>query len=236
MVRDLSELKVGDPVVHAQHGIGRYMGLVSMDLGEGETEFPAPRILGRQQALRARRAVARDLAPAAPIPTARRCTRSAPARERAKRKAAQQIRDTAAELLNLYARRAAREGHAFSLDPRDYVKFAESFGFEETPDQAAAIAAVIGDMTSGKPMDRLVCGDVGFGKTEVALRAAFIAVLGGKQVALLSPTTLLAEQHTQTFADASRTGRCGSSSCRASRPRRKSTRQSRKSTKAASTS
>ncbi|HDR9349540.1 TPA: DEAD/DEAH box helicase, partial [Burkholderia multivorans] len=92
-------------------------------------------------------------------------------------------------------------GHAFALDPRDYVKFAESFGFEETPDQAAAIAAVIGDMTSGKPMDRLVCGDVGFGKTEVALRAAFIAVMGGKQVALLSPTTLLAEQHTQTFAD-----------------------------------
>jgi transcription-repair coupling factor (superfamily II helicase) len=87
------------------------------------------------------------------------------------------------------------------MEPRDYVKFADSFGFEETPDQAAAIAAVIGDMTSGKPMDRLVCGDVGFGKTEVALRAAFIAVMGGKQVALLSPTTLLAEQHTQTFTD-----------------------------------
>jgi RecG-like helicase len=115
------------------------------------------------------------------------------------------------------------------------VKFAESFGFEETPDQAAAIAAVIGDMTSGKPMDRLVCGDVGFGKTEVALRAAFIAVMGGKQVALLSPTTLLAEQH-RPSPTASPTGRCASSSCRASRPPRKSMRRSRRSTKAASTS
>ncbi|KNB25612.1 transcription-repair coupling factor, partial [Salmonella enterica subsp. enterica serovar Typhimurium] len=111
------------------------------------------------------------------------------------------IRDTAAELLNLYARRAARSGYAFELSPRDYEKFADSFGFEETPDQAAAIAAVMSDMTSGRPMDRLVCGDVGFGKTEVALRAAFIAVLDGKQVALLAPTTLLAEQHAQTFSD-----------------------------------
>ncbi len=142
--------------------------------------------------------------------------------ERAKRKAAEQVRDTAAELLDLYARRAAREGHAFALEPRDYVKFAESFGFEETPDQAAAIAAVIGDMTSGKPMDRLVCGDVGFGKTEVALRAAFVAVHGrqagggagahhaARRAALRRPS-----------ATASPTGRCGSPSCRASsRPRR----------------
>ncbi|MFL6670730.1 MAG: transcription-repair coupling factor [Burkholderia ambifaria] len=202
MVRDLSELKVGDPVVHAQHGIGRYMGLVSMDLGEGETEFLHLEYAGDSKLY----------VPVAQLHVISRYSGadpdSAPLHalgsgqwERAKRKAAQQIRDTAAELLNLYARRAAREGHAFALDPRDYVKFAESFGFEETPDQAAAIAAVIGDMTSGKPMDRLVCGDVGFGKTEVALRAAFIAVMGGKQVALLSPTTLLAEQHTQTFVD-----------------------------------
>ncbi len=202
MVRDLSELKIGDPVVHAQHGIGRYMGLVSMDLGEGETEF-----LHLEYASDAKLYV-----PVAQLHVISRYSGadpdSAPLHslgsgqwEKAKRKAAQQIRDTAAELLNLYARRALREGHAFSLEPRDYVKFAESFGFEETPDQAAAIAAVIGDMTSGKPMDRLVCGDVGFGKTEVALRAAFIAVMGGKQVALLSPTTLLAEQHTQTFTD-----------------------------------
>ncbi|MCG1054733.1 transcription-repair coupling factor [Mycetohabitans sp. B5] len=202
MVRDLSELKVGDPVVHSQHGIGRYMGLVTMDLGEGDTEFLHLAYQGDSKLY-------------VPVSQLHMISRyggadpdNAPLHalgsgqwEKAKRRAAQQIRDTAAELLNLYARRAARQGHAFALDPRDYVRFAESFGFDETPDQAAAIAAVIGDMTNGKPMDRLVCGDVGFGKTEVALRAAFIAVLGGKQVALLSPTTLLAEQHMQTFTD-----------------------------------
>ena len=121
--------------------------------------------------------------------------------DKAKRKAAQQIRDTAAELLNLYAARAIRKGHAFEFSAHDYAAFAESFGFEETPDQANAIAAVIGDMCSGKPMDRLVCGDVGFGKTEVALRASFVAVMGGKQVAILAPTTLLAEQHAATWKD-----------------------------------
>jgi transcription-repair coupling factor (superfamily II helicase) len=121
--------------------------------------------------------------------------------EKARRKAALQARDTAAELLNLYARRAAREGFAFQFSQHDYEAFAEGFGFEETPDQGAAIEAVIRDMTSGKPMDRLVCGDVGFGKTEVALRAAFVAVAGGKQVAMLCPTTLLTEQHFQTFSD-----------------------------------
>ncbi|MEN9543376.1 MAG: transcription-repair coupling factor, partial [Pseudomonadota bacterium] len=121
--------------------------------------------------------------------------------EKAKRKAAEQVRDTAAELLALYARRAAREGFAFRFSPQDYEAFAASFGFEETPDQRAAIHAVIQDMVAPKPMDRLVCGDVGFGKTEVALRAAFVAVTGGKQVALLAPTTLLAEQHYQNIAD-----------------------------------
>ncbi|CAH2795217.1 MAG: Transcription-repair coupling factor [Candidatus Burkholderia crenata] len=202
MVRDLSELKIGDPVVHTQHGIGRYMGLVSMDLGEGETEFLHLEYQNESKLY----------VPVAQLHVISRYSgadpESAPLHalgsgqwDKAKRKAVQQIRDTAAELLNLYACRALRQGHAFPLEPRDYAKFAESFGFEETPDQAAAIAAVIGDMTSGKPMDRLVCGDVGFGKTEVALRAAFIAVLGGKQVAILSPTTLLAEQHTNTFTD-----------------------------------
>ncbi|WP_338859802.1 transcription-repair coupling factor [Mycetohabitans rhizoxinica] len=202
MVRDLSELKVGDPVVHSQHGVGRYMGLVTMDLGEGDTEFLHLAYQGDSKLyvpVSQLHVISRyggadpDSAPLHALGSGQW--------EKAKRRAAQQIRDTAAELLNLYARRAARQGHAFALDPRDYVRFAESFGFDETPDQAAAIAAVIGDMTSGKPMDRLVCGDVGFGKTEVALRAAFIAVLGGKQVALLSPTTLLAEQHVQTFTD-----------------------------------
>src|SRR5204863_2127054 len=121
--------------------------------------------------------------------------------DKAKRRAAEQVRDTAAELLNLYARRAAREGFAFRFSPHDYEAFAASFGFEETPDQQAAIHAVIQDMVSPQPMDRLVCGDVGFGKTEVALRAAFVAVVGGKQVAILAPTTLLAEQHFQNIAD-----------------------------------
>ena len=202
MVRDLSELKIGDPVVHINHGIGRYMGLLSMDLGEGETEF-----LHLEYAKETKLYV-----PVSQLHVISRYSGAAPEDaplhalgsgqwEKAKRKAAQQIRDTAAELLNLYARRALRQGHSFQYSAQDYDTFADSFGFEETPDQAAAINAVIGDMTSGKPMDRLVCGDVGFGKTEVALRAAFVAVMGGKQVAILAPTTLLAEQHAQTFAD-----------------------------------
>jgi len=202
MVRDLSELKIGDPVVHVNHGIGRYMGLTSMDLGEGETEF-----LHLEYAKDTKLYV-----PVSQLHVISRYSGAAPDDaplhtlgsgqwEKAKRKAAEQVRDTAAELLNLYARRALRQGHAFEYSAHDYERFAESFGFDETPDQQEAINNVIRDMTSGKPMDRLVCGDVGFGKTEVALRAAFIAVMGGKQVAILAPTTLLAEQHAQTFAD-----------------------------------
>ncbi|MFJ7566524.1 transcription-repair coupling factor [Herminiimonas sp. NPDC097707] len=202
MVRDLSELKIGDPVVHINHGIGRYMGLISMDLGEGETEF-----LHLEYAKDTKLYV-----PVSQLHVISRYSGASPDDaplhalgsgqwEKAKRRAAEKIRDTAAELLNLYARRALREGHSFEYSAHDYAAFAESFGFEETVDQAAAINAVIQDMTSGKPMDRLICGDVGFGKTEVALRAAFVAVLGGKQVAILAPTTLLAEQHAQTFAD-----------------------------------
>ncbi|HEY0588622.1 MAG TPA: transcription-repair coupling factor [Pseudoduganella sp.] len=202
MVRDLSELKIGDPVVHINHGIGRYMGLVSMDLGEGETEF-----LHLEYAKESKLYV-----PVSQLHVISRYSGASPDDaplhtlgsgqwDKAKRKAAEQVRDTAAELLNLYARRAARQGHSFEYSSHDYERFADSFGFDETPDQAAAIGSVIKDMTSGKPMDRLVCGDVGFGKTEVALRAAFIAVMGGKQVAILAPTTLLAEQHAQTFAD-----------------------------------
>ncbi|MBF6616592.1 MAG: transcription-repair coupling factor [Candidimonas sp.] len=202
MVRDLSELRAGDPVVHAQHGIGRYCGLVEMDLGEGLMEF-----------LHLEYANASTLyVPVSQLHVIARYSgadpESAPLHQlgsgqwdKARRKAARQVRDAAAELLALYAQRAAREGHRFKLPVNDYQAFAEGFGFEETPDQAAAIEAVIGDMTSGRPMDRLVCGDVGFGKTEVALRAAFLAVMNGKQVALLCPTTLLAEQHAQTFSD-----------------------------------
>ncbi|MGZ8288420.1 MAG: transcription-repair coupling factor [Telluria sp.] len=202
MVRDLSELKIGDPVVHINHGIGRYMGLASMDLGEGETEF-----LHLEYAKDTKLYV-----PVSQLHVISRYSGGSPEDaplhslgsgqwEKAKRKAAEQVRDTAAELLNLYARRAARKGHSFEYSSHDYQNFADSFGFDETPDQQEAINNVIKDMTSGKPMDRLVCGDVGFGKTEVALRAAFIAVMGGKQVAILAPTTLLAEQHAQTFAD-----------------------------------
>ena len=121
--------------------------------------------------------------------------------QRAKRKAAEKIRDVAAELLDLYAKRAARPGHAYELPEEQYAAFAAAFPFEETPDQLQAIDQVFADMTSEKPMDRVICGDVGFGKTEVALRAAFLAVQNNKQVAVLVPTTLLAQQHFQNFQD-----------------------------------
>ncbi|TBR08286.1 MAG: transcription-repair coupling factor, partial [Rugosibacter sp.] len=201
-LRDLSELTLGDPVVHEQHGIGRYLGLVHMDLGEGNTEF-----LHLEYADSAKLYV-----PVAQLHVITRYSGADPESvhlhtlgsgqwEKAKKKAAEQVRDTAVELLHLYAQRAAREGHRFTFDAHEMESFADGFGFEETPDQLTAIQAVISDMTSGKPMDRLVCGDVGFGKTEVALRAAFVAVADGKQVAVLCPTTLLAEQHYQNFAD-----------------------------------
>lgn len=202
MVRDLSEVRIGDPVVHEEHGIGRYLGLLTLDLGDGPNEF-------------LQLVYANDAKLYVPVSNLHLISRysgaspdSAPLHElgsgqweKAKKKAAEQAHDTAAELLNLYAQRAARKGHTFTLKPHDYEAFAEGFGFEETPDQTAAIEAVVKDMTSGKAMDRLVCGDVGFGKTEVALRAAFVALADGKQVALLVPTTLLAEQHFQTFSD-----------------------------------
>jgi transcription-repair coupling factor (superfamily II helicase) len=202
LIKDLSELNVGDPVVHAQHGIGRYKGLVNMDLGQGSTEFlhlqyadNATLYVPVSQLHQISRytGVSADEAPLHKLGSGQW--------EKAKRKAAEQVRDTAAELLNIYARRAAREGHAFRYSPQDYEVFANDFGFEETADQNAAIHAVIQDMVSPRPMDRLVCGDVGFGKTEVALRAAFIAVTGGRQVAFLAPTTLLAEQHFTTLID-----------------------------------
>jgi transcription-repair coupling factor (superfamily II helicase) len=201
-LKDLTELQVGDPVVHEFHGIGRYMGLTRMDLGEGTQEFLELCYADE----------AKLFVPVSQLHVIARYSgadpESAPLHtlgsgqwEKARKKAALQARDTAAELLALYAHRAARQGYAFSFSEQDYRAFAEGFGFEETPDQSAAIAAVLDDMKSGKPMDRLVCGDVGFGKTEVALRAAFCAVAGGKQVAVLCPTTLLCEQHYQTFAD-----------------------------------
>ncbi|MDB5955760.1 MAG: mfd [Ramlibacter sp.] len=202
LIKDLSELNIGDPVVHAQHGIGRYKGLVNLDLGQGSTEFLHLEYAGD----------ATLYVPVSQLHLISRYTgvgaEEAPLHklgsgqwEKARRKAAEQVRDTAAELLNLYARRAARQGHAFRFSAQDYEQFANDFGFEETADQKAAIHAVIQDMVSPHPMDRLVCGDVGFGKTEVALRGAFVAVTGGTQVAFLAPTTLLAEQHYQTLVD-----------------------------------
>jgi len=201
LIKDLSELKLGDPVVHSAHGIGRYMGLINIDLGEGPSEFLHLEYADKatlyvpvaQLALISRyTGVSAEEAPLHKLGSAQW--------DKARRKAAEQVRDAAAELLNIYARRAAREGYAHRFSPHDYEAFATSFGFEETPDQRAAIHAVIQDLVSPKPMDRLVCGDVGFGKTEVALRAMFVAVHGGKQVALLAPTTLLAEQHFQTIS------------------------------------
>ena len=202
MLRDLSELKVGDPVVHEEHGIGRYQGLVTLDLDDGKAEYlllvyeggdklyvPVSQlsVIGRYSGAQPEEAPLHKL--------------GSGQWDKAKARAAKQVRDTAAELLALYAKRASRHGHAFGIRQHDLEAFASGFGFEETPDQATAIEAVIADMASGKPMDRLVCGDVGFGKTEVALRAAFVAVADNKQVVVLCPTTLLAEQHFHTFND-----------------------------------
>jgi transcription-repair coupling factor (superfamily II helicase) len=202
LLRDLSELKLGDPVVHVQHGIGRYLGLAGMDLGEGMEEFLTLEYAGGDKLyvpVAHLHLISRYMG--GDPETAPLHRLGSPQWEKAKRRAMEKARDTAAELLNLYAQRAARQGHAFEFGQHDLEAFAAGFGFEETPDQMAAIEAVLADMRSGRPMDRLVCGDVGFGKTEVALRAAFVAVAGGRQVAVLCPTTLLAEQHFQTFSD-----------------------------------
>ena len=197
-LRDLAEISIGDPVVHEEHGIGRYRGLVLMGEDEmlqleyaNEAQLYIPvsqlHLISRYSGQAHENVALHKL--------------GSGAWNKAKRKAAEKARDTAAELLNLYAQRAAQSGHKFEINELDYQAFADGFGYEETEDQAAAIAAVIKDLTQAKPMDRLVCGDVGFGKTEVALRAAFVAVMGGKQVAVLAPTTLLVEQHAQNFAD-----------------------------------
>lgn len=201
-LRDLAEINLGDPVVHEEHGIGRYMGLVNLDLGDGDNEMMLLEYEGGSQLyvpVAQLHLISRYAGHAADNVHLHKLGHASWAK--AKRKAAEKAHDTAAELLNLYAQRAALEGHAFALDEADYQQFADGFGYEETEDQAAAIAATIQDLISGKPMDRLICGDVGFGKTEVALRAAFVAVMGGKQVAVLAPTTLLVEQHAQNFAD-----------------------------------
>ncbi len=202
VIKNLTELREGAPVVHIDHGVGRYQGLVTLEIDGQAAEF-----LMLQYAEEAKLYV-----PVSSLHLIARYTGSddalAPLHrlgsetwQKAKRKAAEQVRDVAAELLDIYARRAAREGHAFADPQVDYETFSAGFPFEETPDQQAAIEAVRSDMLAPKPMDRLICGDVGFGKTEVAMRAAFIAVHSGKQVAVLVPTTLLAQQHYNSFRD-----------------------------------
>ena len=202
IIRDLGELTEGAPIVHEDHGVGRYRGLVAMDIGGMPGEF-----LDIEYAKGDRLYV-----PVAQLHLVSRYSGASPETaplhslggeqwSKAKRKAQEKVRDVAAELLEIQARRQARAGLAVDVDRPMYESFAAGFPFEETPDQHAAIEAVLRDLQSSQPMDRVVCGDVGFGKTEVAVRAAFAAASGGRQVAVLVPTTLLAEQHYRNFRD-----------------------------------
>ncbi|MGD9387645.1 MAG: transcription-repair coupling factor, partial [Gammaproteobacteria bacterium] len=202
VIRELSDLRVGAPVVHVDHGVGRYQGLVTLELQDRRGEFLALEYAGGDKLY----------VPVQSLDLISRYTGASPESaplhrlggeqwQKARRRAAEKVRDVAAELLDVHARRAARQGHGFALAEQDYEVFRDAFPFDETPDQGQAINAVIEDMTMARPMDRVICGDVGFGKTEVALRAAFVAVQDGRQVAMLVPTTLLAQQHFQTFSD-----------------------------------
>ncbi len=202
IIRDLGELAIGAPVVHEDSGVGRYLGLQTMELDGMIQEFITLEYAGGDKLY----------VPVSNLDVISRYTGTSPehaplhslsgdAWEKAKKRAAQKARDVSAELLEIYARREARVGVSIKPDRSLYDQFAAAFPFEETPDQLSAIEAVLNDMRQNKPMDRLVCGDVGFGKTEVALRAAFAAASAGKQVAILVPTTLLAQQHYQNFRD-----------------------------------
>jgi transcription-repair coupling factor (superfamily II helicase) len=202
IIRDLTDLRPGSPVVHEDYGVGRFVSLVTLDVGGLTNEFLLLEYADGDKLYVPVNALDRvSRYTGAPAETAPLHKLGSDAWEKAKRKAAQRIHDTAAELLDLYSRRAARQGEQLVASEVDLLAFEAAFQFEETPDQSQAIEAVIADLGSGKPMDRVVCGDVGFGKTEVALRAAFVTVQAGKQVAVLVPTTLLAQQHYQTFAD-----------------------------------
>ena len=202
ILRDLQDLSAGAPVVHAEYGVGRYVGLQPMQVAGEDGEFLVIEYAGGD----------RIYVPVSALHQVNRYTGAAPDAAplhklgsdqwaKARRRASEQVRDVAAELLDLYARRQARKGSALTGDEAEYRAFAAAFPFEETADQRDAIAAVLRDMNSERPMDRVVCGDVGFGKTEVAMRAAFVAVQAGKQVVVLVPTTLLAEQHAGNFRD-----------------------------------
>ncbi len=202
LISNLNDLSEGSPVVHEEHGVGRFLGLQTMIIGSTEAEFLTLEYAGGDKLY----------VPVSSLHLISRYTGNSPETaplhrlgsdqwQKARRKAAEKAHDVAAELLDIYARRAAEPGQGFAIDATDYAAFADAFPFEETPDQEKAIAAVLADMASPHPMDRVVCGDVGFGKTEVAMRAAFIAANAGAQVAVLVPTTLLAQQHTQNFQD-----------------------------------
>lgn len=201
-INNLAELTIGAPVVHIEYGVGRYQGLTMLTVGEQVGEFVTVEYANNDKLyvpVSSLHLISRysgvdvEHAPLHSLGSDRW--------QREKRKAAQQIRDVAAELLQIYARRAAGKGFAFPQPDESYIAFANGFPFEETIDQQTAIEQVINDLTLNKPMDRVVCGDVGFGKTEVAMRAAFVAVQGGKQVAVLVPTTLLAQQHYDNFVE-----------------------------------
>jgi transcription-repair coupling factor (superfamily II helicase) len=202
VVRNLTDLHPGAPVVHEDHGVGRYVGLVKLEVNGVTTEFLSIEYAGGDKLY----------VPVSSLHLINRYTGASPENaplhklgseqwQKARRKAARKAHDVAVELLDIYARRAARKGHSFHVPRQEYASFAEAFPFEETPDQQKAIDAVLSDLESELPMDRVVCGDVGFGKTEVAMRAAAAVTLSGKQVAVLVPTTLLAQQHTLNFQD-----------------------------------
>ncbi len=202
IIRQLNDLQEGSPVVHEIHGVGRYRGLVTLETNEIKSEFLFLEYAGGDKLY----------VPVHALNLISRYTGASPENAplhklgsdqwaKAKQRAIKKIRDVAAELLDIYARRAARQGHQFQWSEIDYHAFENGFPFQETEDQERTIVEVLADLASDKPMDRVVCGDVGFGKTEVALRATFAAVHGGKQVAILVPTTLLAQQHAQTFRD-----------------------------------
>ncbi|OED45810.1 transcription-repair coupling factor [Endozoicomonas sp. (ex Bugula neritina AB1)] len=202
IVRNLTELRIGAPVVHIDHGVGRYRGLQTLSIDSQDTEFLTLEYANESKLyvpVASLHLIARytgaddDLAPLHRLGNEQW--------SKIRRKAAEKARDVAAELLDIYARREARKGFAFDQPEQNYLSFAAGFPFEETQDQQQTIEAVIEDMCKPKPMDRLVCGDVGFGKTEVAMRAAFMAVQSGRQVAILVPTTLLAQQHYESFRD-----------------------------------
>ncbi len=202
IIRDLGELSEGAPIVHEDHGVGRYRGLVVLEAGGTPGEYlEIEYAKGDRLYVPVAQLHLISRYSGASVETAPLHSLGGEAWTKAKRRAAEKVRDVAAELLEIQARRQARAGLALHLDRAMYEPFAAGFPFEETPDQHHAIEAVIRDLASSQPMDRVVCGDVGFGKTEVAVRAAFAAASAGKQVAVLVPTTLLAEQHYRNFRD-----------------------------------